>query len=1044
MKPLVLTMQAFGPYAGKETIDFRMLGNRKMFVISGKTGAGKTTIFDGISFAIYGKASGEDRNGQELRSQFAEDRMETEVSLEFMLHGKTYYVIRAPQQERKKKSGSGFTTVGARAELYEVTGDGSRRLLGANIREVDEKIKSIIGIDANQFRQILMIPQGEFRKLLTSESKDKEQILQRLFHTELYKLIEEKLKTAAADLKKKNEKANGDKWQLIKEIDAAEGTPLFVEAAKEEPADHLIMQLLIEEIEKGNQELGRFASRINEKQRQRDEVQQKIYQSEQLQKLFQEAEELAGEKLQLEGKKPEMEQMVQELKAAERAYALEKQEQFYLRMGRQCADLKTELEEKKKQAEVLEEERKGKETHFDGELAKGDEREKASAYVHHLKSLEQTIETLSEVRQETARLEKESRAAGAAKEADEKRLALLESREEAAGAAKSESEQAAVRFAEQERKADLLRTAAARLDKWLDVQKQAEESAALLAKRQAELHQAEEAVIQEKRALEALEDRWRESQAAILADTLAEGCACPVCGSTEHPAIAEHPADMPEEAELKKKKRELNNAEQNKKEREAAFYQAGSKETALREKLTELEDELSQLISGFTPIGAAAYKSGLEKDRKELERELASLQESKKKLPGLIQELEETQSDKKKLKGQLEENRQKAEAARGRLIEAESGLKSLYASIPEDIREPSVFRTALIKAETHLKNLEASLERARQELDACKKKETQLLGELENRKRQLDSLEKELDEERSRFKEEMIGQGFPNYGAYQAAKMDEGKRQRTELAIKQYEQRLHTVTGLYHDLELKLNGAEKPDLEAVRKEFAAADQELNELREQSNAVLASCRRNEQISFKLNHIYEEQKELHEEFQIIGHLYDISKGQNPFRITFERYVLASFLDDILLEANTRLAKMTSGRYRLLRKIDPTRKNVQSGLELGVYDQYTGQERHVKTLSGGESFKASLSLALGLAEVVQQHAGGISLETMFIDEGFGTLDPESLDQALEALMDIQNSGRLVGIISHVPELKERIEARLEVAATQKGSRTSFHFIS
>jgi exonuclease SbcC len=190
--------------------------------------------------------------------------------------------------------------------------------------------------------------------------------------------------------------------------------------------------------------------------------------------------------------------------------------------------------------------------------------------------------------------------------------------------------------------------------------------------------------------------------------------------------------------------------------------------------------------------------------------------------------------------------------------------------------------------------------------------------------------------------------------------------------------------------------------------------------------------------------EQQQEMEERYSIVGHLYEMARGQNPFRITFERYVLAAFLDDILKEANTRLLKMTSGRYQLLRKLDPARRNFQSGLELSLDDQYTSQERHVKTLSGGESFKAALALALGLADVVQNHAGGISLETMFIDEGFGTLDPESLDQAIEALMDIQSSGRLVGIISHVPELKERIDAQLEVMATQKGSRTAFCFSS
>lgn len=212
-----------------------------------------------------------------------------------------------------------------------------------------------------------------------------------------------------------------------------------------------------------------------------------------------------------------------------------------------------------------------------------------------------------------------------------------------------------------------------------------------------------------------------------------------------------------------------------------------------------------------------------------------------------------------------------------------------------------------------------------------------------------------------------------------------------------------------------------------------ANQELNRIQ-------TDISQNEGIYRRVNDINEGIKELEAQYLTVGHLAEIARGQNTNRITFERYVLASFLEDILLVANERLRKMTSGRYELIRKNDRSKGNVQSGLELLVFDQFTGQERHVKTLSGGESFKASLALALGLADIVQQHAGGVSLETMFIDEGFGTLDPESLDHAIEALMDIQSSGRLVGIISHVPELKERIDARLEVISSQNGSRTEF----
>ncbi len=318
-------------------------------------------------------------------------------------------------------------------------------------------------------------------------------------------------------------------------------------------------------------------------------------------------------------------------------------------------------------------------------------------------------------------------------------------------------------------------------------------------------------------------------------------------------------------------------------------------------------------------------------------------------------------------------------------------------------------------------------------------------------KARLETIEKQVLEtssklalEKEAFIKKLAEQGFTSYKHYEGAKRSEDELQQLVERIRVYREELRSVTDRYNELAQLLADVKKPDLEHLRQTFEEMNKILGLLQDEYNGLFMKKRTNEAILEKVERINEELKELEERYKIIGHLYEISKGQNTYRITFERFVLAAFLDDILTQANVRLTKMTSGRYQLLRKTDRSKGTAQSGLELLVFDQYTGQERHVKTLSGGESFKAALSLALGLAEVVQNHAGGVSLETMFIDEGFGTLDPESLDQAIEALIDIQSSGRLVGIISHVPELKERIDARLEVYAGQTGSRTEFQFMN
>ncbi|HYK75257.1 MAG TPA: AAA family ATPase, partial [Pseudoneobacillus sp.] len=339
MKPLRLTLQAFGPYAGKETIDFSQLGNRTMFVISGKTGSGKTTIFDGISYAIYGKASGEDRNGPELRSQFASDDILTEATLEFSLRNKRYLVIRSPQQERKKKSGEGTTTITAKAELYEIDESGNEKLLGSNVREVEEKIKEIMLIDSNQFRQILMIPQGEFRKLLTSDSKDKEVILQRLFHTEIYKMIEDRLKEESNDLKRAVEDKQRKRNEAIRQIHPLYNEELksFIEAESEN--DVLILPQLKIEIELMENRLAEIKSATDDKQHERDSLQKNIFDAKQLVDQIVKRDGLKYRREQLEGQQLTFDAKEKEIKLAQKAAILTQQDELCHRLKKESDTL---------------------------------------------------------------------------------------------------------------------------------------------------------------------------------------------------------------------------------------------------------------------------------------------------------------------------------------------------------------------------------------------------------------------------------------------------------------------------------------------------------------------------------------------------------------------------------------------------------------------------------------------------------------------------------------------------------------------------------
>jgi exonuclease SbcC len=1041
MRPDILTMQAFGPYAGRETIDFNSLGERTMFVISGKTGAGKTTIFDGISFAIYGKASGEDRSGQDLRSQFAEDDILTEVSLQFTLRGKTYLVTRSPQQERKKKAGEGTTTVGAKAELYEILAEG-KKLLGANVREVEEKIKVLIGLDANQFRQILMIPQNEFRKLLTSDSKDKEQILQKLFHTELYKRIEEKLKEEASILKKESEKSAQRRIELMKGIQPGNNEELQAQIQGEEPSEQQVLPLLQEVILQAAEKSEYINKQIQEKQKARDQVNQELSKAVDLLNRFSEKEKLRNEKEALEAKLPEMELVKVQIKMAHKAASLEKQEQYYLRIGKQVQDANAELQKLSEQSEKLRIERIEKQDSYDKEKSKDNQREQAVRTVHQLEQVKEAVMTFASLKAQVTLDEKEWETSKRLREKTVSEHLSIEAETEKVAQEKTEAEKAAVLYRDQEIEAERNNQSLSKIKKLQEVLYEIQNTKRVLDEKNNRFQKLQRIQIQEKEKLETLNRNWRTGQAGMLASMLHSGENCPVCGSQSHPKPAQLHEHMPTDLELKEQENKLKTAEQQKSQAESEYYQAKSKYDALAESSQEKLSDIQNDMSEFRCENIDGHLLQFVQKGKVLQEQLKELMRKKSVLNDLEKRLQDLKEKAFQLKDNMISLERKEDQGKTRYIENSTKLTGLTDSLPDGIRTEEEYNEAYQMAVNTQKRLQSAFDDAQKNLQLVKERESAIIAKKESLSGNIEALNTELKEEREKLITDMTNQGFSNYKEYTAAKKSEAALGNLEDQVQQYNQNWQSVLSLFHDLEMKLKDVAKPDLEGLKKTFDFIDGELESLRQNQNELQAEIRNNEEIERKLVQIREDQKSLDERYSIVGHLSEISKGQNSFKITFERYVLAAFLDDILKEANSRLLKMTSGRYQLLRKLDPTRRNIQSGLELSVYDQYTGHERHVKTLSGGESFKASLALALGLADVVQQNAGGISLETMFIDEGFGTLDPESLDHAIEALMDIQSTGRLVGIISHVPELKERIDAQLQVISTQNGSRTSFYF--
>ncbi|WP_462409632.1 AAA family ATPase [Neobacillus sp. Marseille-QA0830] len=1044
MRPLKLTMKAFGPYAETETIDFTVLGNRTMFVISGKTGSGKTTIFDAITYAIYGKASGEDRNGPELRSHFAKDDLLTEVSLDFALRDKMYSITRSPQQLKKKDKGEGYTPIGAKAELY-VMENGEKHLLATKISDVEEKIKEIMLIDANQFRQILMIPQGEFRKLLTSDSKDKEVILQRLFHTQLYKIIEEKLKEEASELKKSVD----DKVQLrneaIRRIQTVDNEELQAYLDAESLNDALIMPLLLNEIEVMGERLAQKEEEIKQKAADKEGLTSKLLEAQETLKQLQKKQELEIQKAELESQQPLFAEKEKQVQLGQKAALLESKEEACHRLKRDMDLAEENVKAIKANVINLKGQSQQLEHRLQSELDRESERKAVLEQINNLENMKEDVYSFGALKKETAQIEAALNAANAKHrdqqfKSEQNELELRSLRQQ-----KEEIEKGKITYLENKAMLEKYEAELERMAKFEDKSTHHQKAEQLL-KAAADKYENSLARFMDAKALmEELEKNWLHGQAAVLAATLKEGDPCPVCGANHHPAPAlEMDGQIPNQEDLKAAKAQAAKWESAKSSDEKSYYQCEAEEKRQKDALEEIRQGILLSRDDFSVHDLPYVKAEITSAKHTLVETQEKLLLKINQLRQIVERIEKAENASADYQIAISEMTKKITELTVQVTEKKTLLERMMSSIPENLRSEAEYERVLSQLQFNHQKMVKQLEQAQKDFNAVKEKHAAETARLKDAENHFISKQQELKAERELFKNRLAEQGFENYTQYHGSKRSEAAIQELGADIRRYYEDLRSVSDRLAELTERLANVKIPDIAGLRSELDRVNLELESLNQQRTDLLVKKQNNEDVYHRVQELNEKVKQLEERYNLIGHLSKIAKGDNNFKITFERYVLASFLDDILQEANGRLRKMTSGRFRLLRKTDRSKGNAQSGLELLVFDQYTGQERHVKTLSGGESFKASLSLALGLADVVQNYAGGVSLETMFIDEGFGTLDPESLDQAIEALMDIQSSGRLVGIISHVPELKERIDARLEVIAGQSGSRTEFVFIN
>ena len=543
---------------------------------------------------------------------------------------------------------------------------------------------------------------------------------------------------------------------------------------------------------------------------------------------------------------------------------------------------------------------------------------------------------------------------------------------------------------------------------------------------------SEAAFLQAEARRDVCRQSWLQDAAGRLAQSLKPGEACPVCGSREHPgAVVSGAVILPEE--------ELRAAE-------LEYKQCGAQFEAEKEMLREAEGEIRQIFQTMQMLQEEMEREGQEEneDAAKMRRDCAARLTKAQQTAGMLEELrarsgrlqlEYQEAEKSAVKLRLDAEEKKACSIAARLYAQE-----LESALPEEFAGLSCLQEALKAERAKLQEKEALLEKARENLQQAMLNERECVSKAEAAKENRREAQEFSLQQQAAFAAALTDAGFADEAAYLAARLERSELAAAEKSAAAFNEEWSAALRAAEISSVETRGMQIADLASLGAELRDAEESRSAVAAELGSVKARFMHNGRILERLS----EQKTAlcgrEAEFLLAGDLSRVAKGQNEARLSFERYVLASFFEDIIVAANWRLAKMTAGRYEMSRRLERGKGNAQSGLEIDVLDQYTGRVRSVKTLSGGESFQASLALALGLADVVQAAAGGIRLDTMFIDEGFGTLDPEALDNAVRCLLELQAAGRLVGIISHVPELKDSIDARLEVESGRLGSKTRF----
>ena len=1053
MKPIKLIISAFGPYPDKmPEIDFTQFEEKGLFLISGDTGAGKTTIFDAICFALYGTTSGTYRDTKNLRSEYAKDSTESCVEFHFSHQGKTYRIRRYPEYERKKLRGSGVIQVKGRAVFCQ---EGQAPIEG--LTQVNEAVKELLHIDERQFKQIAMIAQGEFWALLNAKTDDRTKILRTIFQTGGYNNIEYRLKDRMDASYKRKVKTEDSIVQYFGDVTADAQDDLAqklldLQTRADGSGSAWNLEEMLELLEHVIASDRVRKESAGEKLRAAEEICQKskdALATAELNNQFLERLKVLKEREQeLEGKKSRMKEkelLLDRQKLATReicpVYTAWKEKEESVKDGKQKAagmkDAAAEAYRKSRQAAETYETAlldKPKADSLQMEIGRIEE-EKAKYQqrddlTKEITQLKEDREHLAEEGIQVGRREKELKDEITALQDDVKRLKGMPER-----------------LINAKNLGEKLRALSEDLSAITDEKLPERDRQKIeLAQKQGAFMKAQEAFLTARGAREEAERILECCRAGILAEGLEEGRKCPVCGSLHHPEPAKKPDTAVTEEELEALKLE---EERLQKEKSDAGTAAQTAHSVLKQFESQLIEDMIECLEKCSP------DSG---DRQKGIDELAEeIKEAKERIRERISENLET--EKELTRGCDDYHRSEAELAKaqGERSEALAEEKAAWEKRKQETEKALAGKKAVLDTLSVLRF--ESWETARAERDKASKKRDEILRGIEQAERSRkeadealvstksalktleNTLEKEAEEEKKRKEqlEDALGRsGFSSVSDLLESVLSEKEITEAEKVILSYRQDVATNKKQLEQAEKDAEGRAVIDVESLKEQ---CERQLNEVAEKSEAVHTVRNRlqvNEEKRRKIEAQKTELEQARREYRICTRLYSLVKGTTGNgKITLEQYIQAAGFDGIIAAANKRLLPMSDGQYELYRQEDSLGKKSNTFLDLEVLDNSTGHRRPVGNLSGGESFKASLSLALGLSDTVSSNLGGVQMDALFVDEGFGTLDRKSIDSAMEVLMNLSSANKLVGVISHREELIENIPQQIRVKKTKEGSR-------